>query len=176
MKMGAKLGVILVTLTVCAGAFAAPQPDPVRSADAIPNKAKPPSTDLIFNRKLASTSISLSSDVLPISSGLVAIDSPLTFNCPKGGCTLTADVHVQMGENTKAGNLLGVCAELDGSIMPPGCPNIATIPTDETFVGGSFAFAQSGVTAGTHTIQGFVDTTDGATRAYYNITYRLYTP
>lgn len=174
--MNAKLGIILVMFTICVSILAASQADSTKPADATSRKAKPAAPDLIFNRKLASTSISWGNDVIVIGSGKMAIDSPLTFNCPRGGCTLTADVHVQVGENTKTSNLLGICTDLDGSSMPPGCPNVLTIPTDESFVGGSFAFAQSGVTAGSHTIQGFVYTTFGATRAYYNITYRLYTP
>jgi hypothetical protein len=176
MKMNAKLGVILLMLAICGGALAAPPPDSTRSADANPNKAKDSAPDLIFNRKLSSTSVSLGNDVVVLSAGKSAIDSPLSFVCPHGGCTITAEVHVQLGENTKAQNLLGLCADLDGANLPPGCPNVASAPTDETFVGASWVFAQSGVTAGSHTIQGFVYTSYGVTRAFYVITYRLYTP
>ena len=177
MKIIAKLGVVLTMLMISAGAFAAPPPDskPLPTADASTPQFLPQT--LIFNRKLASTSVSLGEDVQDYGPGKVAVDSPLTFVCPKGGCTVTAEMQVQMGFNTTSGNRLALCAELDGGDMPPiGCPNVLDLPTNGDFVVGTFSFAQSAVTAGTHTLQGFVDTTDGATRANYIITYRLYTP
>lgn len=174
MKTSRKVLVLLVTLAICA--FAVSGPDLHKAVDSSPNRAKTAPPDLIFNRKLASTSISQSNDIVVIPSGLVAIDSPLNFNCPNGGCTITAEINLQVGENTTSNNLVGLCAELDGIIMPPGCPNIIIMPTNNLFVGGSFAFAQSGVTAGHHTLQSFVDSTFGLSRSYYNITYRLYTP
>jgi len=177
MRTRGNLAVMVATLVLCAIATAAPPTDSTNSPTAMPKKAKASPQDLIFNRKLSSTSISLSEDVVDVGSGKVAIDSPLTFVCPKGGCTITAEMHVQMGFNTKTGNLFALCAELDGSDMPPvGCPVVISLPTDDSFVAQSFAFAQSGVTAGTHTVQGFLSTTFGATRANYIITYRLYTP
>ncbi len=177
MKMRTKIGIFLMMLTICASAFAGPEQHSIRATNASASKAKPPSPTLIFNRKLASTSISLGEDVVDLNSGKQAIDSPLNFVCPNGGCTITAEIHVQMGFNTSSGNPLALCADLDGSDMPPiGCPNVLTLPTDNSFVSGSFAFAQSGVKAGNHAIQSFVVTTFGATRANYEITYRLYTP
>ena len=176
MKMYKALGAVVLTFMMCATVMATPEPDSAKAVDAGANKARPSRPDLIFNRKLVSTSVSLGNDVVVIGSGKVAIDSPLSFVCPRGGCTITAEMHLQMGENTTANNLMGLCADLDGSDMPPGCPNVVILPTDNLFVGGSFGFAQSGITAGTHTVQGFVYTTFGATRAFYDITYRLYTP
>jgi hypothetical protein len=174
MKTSRKVLVLLVTLAICA--FAVSGPDLNKAVDSSPNRAKTAPPDLIFNRKLASTSISQSNDIVVVPGGLVAIDSPLNFNCPNGGCTITAEINLQVGENTTSNNLVGLCAELDGSIMPPGCPNIIIMPTNNLFVGGSFAFAQSGVTAGHHTLQSFLFSTFGLSRSYYNITYRLYTP
>ncbi len=177
MKIRTNLGLMAAMLVLCASAIAAPPADSTNSPNAMPKKTKSSPQDLIFNRKLSSTSVSLSSDVVDVGSGKVAVDSPLTFTCPKGGCTITAEMHVQMGFNTQTGNLFALCAELDGSDMPPvGCPVVTALPTDNSFVAGSFSFAQSGVTAGTHTLQGFLSTTFGATRANYIITYRLYTP
>ena len=176
MKTITMLGAVLIALMISASAFAAPPQDLTNSPNAAGDTARFLPT-LIFNRKLASTSVSLGEDVQDYGPGKVAVDSPLTFVCPKGGCTVTAEMHVQMGFNTTTGNRLALCVDLDGSEMPPiGCPNVLDLPTNGDFMVGSFAFAQSGVTAGTHTLQGFVDTTDGATRANYIITYRLYTP
>lgn len=177
MKNSIKFAVFATMLALCSIAFAAPPADSSHSPKAASKQADNSPQNLIFNRKLASTTISLGDDVVDVGAGPVAIDSPLTFTCPKGGCTVTADIHVQMGFNTKTGNALALCAELDGNFMEPdGCPNVLTLPTDNSFVGGSWAFAQSGVAAGTHTLQGFVYTTSGATRAGYHITYQLFTP
>jgi hypothetical protein len=174
MKISKKVAVLLVTLAVCA--FAVSGPDLNKAVDSSPHRAKTAPPDLIFNRKLASTSISQNDDIIVVGPGLTAIDSPLNFTCPKGGCTVTADINLQVGENTTADNLVAVCAELDGTIMLPGCPNIIVMPTNNLFVGGSFGSAQSGVTAGPHTLQSFVGTTFGVSRSFYYITYRLYTP
>jgi len=171
-----KLGMCLFAVVVSASALVAGRSWMGSLATADPAVFRSVSPTLIFNRKLVSTSFSLNNDIIVVGPGKQAVDSPLTFTCPKGGCTVTADVHVQMGENTKAQNLFAVCADLDGGDMAPGCPNIASIPTDETFIGATFAFANSNVAPGTHTLQGFVYTTFGASRAYYSITYRLYTP
>lgn len=177
MRLSAKLAVFLMMFILGATALAAPPADANNSPNATPKKGAPSPQDLIFNRKLASTSVSFSEDVVDVGSGKVAVDSPLTFVCPKGGCTLTAEMHVQVGFNTKAANVFALCADLDGSDMHPvGCPSVINLPTDNSFVMGSMSFAQSGVTAGTHTLQGFMYTTSGATRANYMITYRLYTP
>ncbi len=177
MRMHVRFTIITTLLAVCAVGLGAAPSDSSKSLT-VPNDQKAPAAETqIFNRRLTSTTINVGNDYKDIGSGLVSIDSPLAFICPSGGCTITAEIHVQLGLNTIAGNSVGLCAYLDGVAMPPqGCPIAGTIPTDDSFVAYSFEFAKSGITAGKHTVQSFVSTNDGARRSRYLITYRLYTP
>jgi hypothetical protein len=176
MRMHLRFGVFALLLAICAVALGAAQADSSKSLT-VPNTQKASPQTQIFNRKLSSTTINVGNDYQDIGSGVVAIDSPLSFTCPSGGCTVTAEIHVQLGLNTISGNVAGLCPNLDGTNMPPqGCPSVGTIPTDNSFAAYSFEFAQSGVTAGKHTLQSFVFTDDGARRSRYVITYNLYTP
>ena len=176
MRIHVRFGVIAMLSAICAGGLGAAPADSSKSLAVPSNKKTSPPTQ-IFNRKLSSTTMVVGNDYQDIGAGDVAIDSPLTFTCPSGGCTVAAEIHVQLGLNTISGNTVGLCSNLDGSNMPPqGCPVAGTIPTDDSFVAYSFEFAQNGVTAGQHTLQSFVYTSDGARRSRYLITYRLYTP
>lgn len=173
-----KLGVALLTLIICASAFAAPAPNSNKSSDASSKKPSHKPT-LVFNRKLVSTSWHFDEPDTSIPGGLVAspIDSSLTFQCPHGGCTLTAELTVQVGGGSTDSNQWALCTTIDGTIMPPGaCPFVGQILSDGSFTAGAFNFTQSGVTAGSHTIQSFVYSFDGGILANYDITYRLYTP
>jgi len=109
------------------------------------------------------------------------IDNLLNFTCSYASCTVTAEVHVELFGNAGSGNESVLCAALDGVYMPPpgnnqGCPYTGELPTDMRFSSFSFAFTQSGVTTGKHTIQSFVYTDGGAMLGDYSIIYRLYTP
>jgi|HubBroStandDraft_5_1064220.scaffolds.fasta_scaffold10069_3 hypothetical protein len=176
MKMHVRFGVIAMLLAICAGGLGAAPADSSKSLAVPGNKKSSPPTQ-IFNRKLSSTTMIVGNDYQDIGSGEASIDSPLTFTCPTGGCTVAAEIHVQLGLNTISGNTVGLCTELDGFDMPPqGCPVAGTIPNDNSFAAYSFEFAQGGVKAGQHYMQSFVYTSDGARRSRYLITYRLYTP
>lgn len=181
MTKNIKLGIFVAVLTILAATSTAQAAQTAKTNPASStggNKQKSPPPTLIFNRKLVSTTLSMGNTSTTVIAGQVAIDSPLTFVCPAGGCTVTVTLEVQAGDNTTAGNEWGVCAELDNEDMPPtrGCPFLGTLPTDATYQGVSFTFAQSGVTAGKHTLQGFVYTFFGGSFDNYTITYRLYTP
>lgn len=179
MRMHVRFTIVVVLLAVCAvGLGAAPADSGKSLTVTVPNSKQAPAAQTqIFNRKLTSTTINVGNDYQDIGSGLVAIDSALPFVCPSGGCTITAEIHVQLGLNTFGGNGAGLCTYLDGVAMPPqGCPSVGTVPADDSFAAYSFEFAQSAITAGKHTVQSFVFTDDGARRSRYLITYRLYTP
>ena len=176
MRTHFKLAIVASALTIFAAGLTAGTIHWNKALNTAVDEKASPQTQ-IFNRKLSSTTINVGTNFQDIGSGVVAIDSPLTFTCPPGGCTVAAEVHVQLGLNTISGNGAGLCSALDGSNMPPqGCPSVGTIPADESFAAYSYEFAQSGVTAGKHTLQSFVFTDDGARRATYVINYRLYTP
>jgi hypothetical protein len=174
-RMKNKLGLGLLLLTICTGAFAA------EGAKKLPNtkgnKAVSLPPTLVFNRKLVSTSFVLGEADVTIPVGtLTAVDSPLKFTCPTGGCTVTASLNLQLSGGG-SGNAWGMCPELDGNVMPPGsCPFIGDLPADGDYMAGSFRFAQSGLKAGNHTLQSFVAIAEGGFLATYEITYSLYTP
>ncbi|MFZ0801410.1 MAG: hypothetical protein WBQ09_08675 [Terriglobales bacterium] len=182
MKTSVRLGISLLIMALMASAFitratvSAKTSHPASALGLGRGPSAPPT--LVFNRKLLSTSFSMSGSPFSVSSGAQAIDSPLKFSCPTGGCTATADLEVLAGDSTVNPNEWGVCAQVDGSYMPPtkGCYYLGTLPADGTWTAASFTFVQSGITAGTHTIEGFVYTQQGAAVASYTITYRLYTP
>ena len=55
----------------------------------------------------------------------------------------------------------------------PNCPFLGVIPSDGTYVAGSFA-QNTSVSPGTHTVQTFVYTDNGANRSIYEIQYQVY--
>lgn len=179
MKKHLKSGIVLTAVLVVGGAFATLSArEPVKGSSSpvsgVPSNAPPPS--LIFNRKLASTTQSYGDPGTVVGSSFVAIDSPLKFTCPNGGCTVSAEENVQVS-GTVAGNRWAICATVDGNFMAqPNCPFQGYVTSDGSYVSGSFVQNMSAVTAGPHTLQTFLYTDDGATLANYNITYRLYTP
>jgi len=137
-----------------------------------------PSQSQAFNRSLKSTTMNYDEPLVTVSADTFTnIDSPLSFTCPHGGCTLTADIHAQVGEGGPSFNEWAICALLDGNIMPPNaCPYVGELATDGSFSASSFEFVQTGVTAGHHSIQSQIFMNEGGLLATYEITYRLYTP
>jgi len=179
-----KLGAFLSTILVIAGAFAVLAAAPSRSVQGRSLEGSPVSgltrttpQTLIFNRKLQSTTQSYSSSGTSVGAGFVAIDSPVTFKCPAGGCTVSAEQNVQVS-GTAADNRWAICTTVDGTYMSqPNCPYLGYVPSDGSYAAGSFVQNMSGVTAaGTHTLQTQLYTDDGGTLSIYNIVYRLYTP
>jgi hypothetical protein len=129
------LGIILFVLIICASAFAAPAANSDKAANASQKKPVSLPPTLVFNRKLASTSFVFGEADVSVAGGLVpvAVDTPLSFTCPAGGCTITTEIHLQVGGASSATNRWAVCSELDGNIIPPGaCPFVGEIPADGT--------------------------------------------
>jgi hypothetical protein len=178
-----KLGAFLSTILVIAGAFAVLAAAPSRSVQGRSLEGSPTSgftktmpQTLIFNRKLQSTTQSYSNNATSVGAGFVVIDSPLTFKCPAGGCTVSAEQNVQVAGSV-ADNRWAICTTLDGTYMSqPNCPYLGYVTSDGSYEAGSFVQNASGVTAGTHTLQTQLYTDDGGTLSIYNIVYRLYTP
>lgn len=178
MKRTVTLGVLTLALFLVAGALIAAPAHSARSQQTSPagQHGAPPPT-LIFNRKLVSTTQSWSCcGTTTLGSGFVAIDSPLNFRCPTGGCTVSAQQNVQIETSTDS-NAWAICTYVDGSEMTqPECPYLGYIPNDGFFHAGNFTQNQSGLAAGAHTLQTYVYSDNGATLGIYNITYQLYTP
>ncbi len=177
--MNTKVGIALAMLIICGSAFAA-DASKSPSTNHTQKSAPPPTT--IFNRKLQSTTIVQGDANLSVAAATYTnIDSPLKFTCPAGGCTVSVEVNAQMGGSTDVSNLFAVCGLLDGSFMPPpgnneGCPYVGETQVDGGYSVGTFVFTQSGVHAGSHTLQSQVFIGQGGFLANYSITYRLYTP
>ena len=176
-----KFAVCLLTVVMTAGIFtamAAENPKTAEAGPAVNNAPQIAPAGLIFNRKLTSTTQSWDCcSTVAIDPGFVALDNPVNFTCPKGGtCTVSAEQNVQVSGSTSA-NRFAVCTEVDGSIIQePSCPYLGTVPSDGSFITGSFVQNMSSVSAGNHTLQTFVYTDNGGNRAIFNITYRLYRP
>jgi len=136
---------------------------------------------LVFNRALESTSVVYDEPLTTLTASTFSpVDPLLNFTCPFTTCTVTAEMHVQLGGNSTEGNAAALCAQVDGNYMAPppggGCPYTSLLRTDTGYSENSFTFVQSGVKKGKHTMQGIVFTIDGATLANYTIVYRLYKP
>ena len=137
---------------------------------------------LVFNRTLESTSFSFGEDDILVSPfTYTPIDNVLNFTCPFATCTVTAEMHAQLGGNTTDDDNAALCGVLDGDFMSPpgggnGCPYTGLVRSDGGFGENSFTFVASGVKKGAHTLQGQVFTWENTTLANYSIVYRLYKP
>jgi len=181
MNKSFKFAVCLLTIVLAAGAItcmAAENPKTAQAGPAVGNAPQNAPLGLIFNRKLVSTSQSWDCcSAVAIDPGFVALDNPVNFTCPKGGtCTVSAEQNVQVSGSTSA-NRFAICTEVDGNIIQePSCPYLGTVPSDGSYIAGSFVQNMSAVPSGNHTLQTFVYTDNGGDRAIFNITYRLYRP
>ncbi|HTZ97428.1 MAG TPA: hypothetical protein VMB18_13585 [Terriglobales bacterium] len=181
MNKFAKLAAALAAICL-AGTFltlsAAPQNSP-RATPFGKQSSQPPASQFIYNRQLLSTTQSYGDSSGYNSGGkLVPVDSPLKFTCPSGStCTVSAEQHLQVGGNAVTGNTFAICTEVDGTQMSqPPCPTLGEIPTDGSYVAGSFTQNMDNVQPGTHTLQTFFFTPSPAFAVYYDFTYRLYKP
>ena len=114
--------------------------------------------------------------VVTIPSGMVALDSPGTINCPgtAGTCTLEVDQHVQVGGSKVASNQVAICTMVDGALLP--CPILGVVPLSGFWTTPGFVQVRSGLALGPHTVQTFVSTSAEALRGYYSVAYRIYKP
>ena len=72
---------------------------------------------------------------------------------------------------------LEICTQVDGAFMAePLCPFLGVVPSDGSFLAGSFAQSKTGVSVGNHTVQSFLFTNNGGSRNIYEIVYRVYVP
>jgi hypothetical protein len=179
MRKSLKLGVIVMTIVLVGSSVVALAAEPAKGQAGPEHSVSrnlPPT--VIFNRRLVSTSQSWECcGIVGIAAGFVALDAPLKFTCPAGGtCTVSAEQNVQVRGTTSA-NKWAICTQVDGAfIAEPNCPYLGVIPSDSSFLAGSFTQNVSAVAPGNHTLQTFVYTDNGGDRAVYNITYRLYRP
>ena len=128
------------------------------------------------NHKLTHSYVDVGAPSASDGSGFTAIDSPVTINCGNSaGCTIVVTSFAEPGGQTSSGNAWGICTNLDGTIGAGICTFQGVLPSDGSFVSGSFTNVLS-VAKGTHTVQAelFLDAT--ATLAQYSNTYSQYAP
>jgi hypothetical protein len=130
----------------------------------------------LVGRTLAGTYIDQAMSDVTVGSGFQPIDSAFKFVCKNvGGCTISAENTVEVGGQTVASNRWGICTSLDGTVGAGICTYQGYIPSDGSYVTGSFKNALA-VSTGTHTIQSYLYTDSGAFLAQYNNTYHQYRP
>jgi hypothetical protein len=109
-------------------------------------------------------------------SGFTAIDSPVKINCGNvAGCTIVVTSFANSGGQSSSGNNWGICTNVDGVIGAGICTYQGTLPSDGSYVSGSFTNVLS-VAQGRHTVQAELFLTSGATLEEYSNTYSVYLP
>jgi hypothetical protein len=128
------------------------------------------------NHKLTHTYVDIGAPDASDASGFTAIDSPVTINCGStAGCTIVVTSFAEPGGQSSSGNAWGICTSLDGTVGAGICTYQGVLPTDGSFVSGSFTNVLS-VAHGTHTVQAELFLDSGAQLAQYSNTYSQYAP
>jgi hypothetical protein len=128
------------------------------------------------NHKLTHTYVDVGAPGASDGSGFTAIDSPVTINCGNtAGCTIVVTSFAEPGGQTSSGNAWGICTNLDGSNGAGICTYQGVLPSDGSYVSGSFTNVLT-VTHGSHTVQAELYLTSGAILAQYSNTYSQYAP
>jgi hypothetical protein len=105
------------------------------------------------------------------------IDTQLTVSCPgtSGTCTIQADMWVENGDATTAGNSNAICLYVDGKPAVT-CDDSGETLSDRSFTQNSSSQSVSGLTHGNHTVQTYFFSVNGAYLGYYASNYRVYKP
>jgi len=137
---------------------------------------KLPNLPPAVNHKLTHTFVDVGAPSASDGSGFTAIDSPVSINCGNtAGCTIVVTSFAEPGGQTSTGNLWGICTNLDGSTGAGICTFQGAVPSDGTYVSGSFTNVLT-VAHGTHTVQAELYLSSGAILAQYSNTYSQYAP
>jgi hypothetical protein len=101
----------------------------------------------------------------------------LTVSCPGTSetCTIQADMWVENGDATTAGNSNAICLYVDGKPAVT-CGDSGETFSDRSFTQNSSSQSVSGLTHGNHTIQTYFFSVNGAYLGYYASNYRVYKP
>ena len=104
------------------------------------------------------------------------VDAPITVVCPgtSGSCLLQADQWIQTGAGSTTFNEFALCFYVDG-VAVNGCYFNGSTPSDSSFVMGTASQGKS-VPHGSHTVQTYIYSLNGAFMNAYNFTYRIYKP
>jgi len=128
------------------------------------------------NHKLTHTFVDIGAPSASDGSGFTAIDSPVTINCGNAaGCTIVVTSFAEPGGQSSSGDAWGICTNLDGTIGAGICTYQGVVPSDGSYVSGSFTNVLT-VAKGSHTVQAEIYLIVGATLAQYSNTYSQYAP
>jgi hypothetical protein len=135
-----------------------------------------PNVPPAVNHKLTHTFVDIGAPDASDAAGFTAIDSPVTITCGNtAGCTIVVTSFAEPGGQSSSGNAWGICTNLDGTIGAGICTFQGVLPSDGSFVSGSFTNVLS-VAKGTHTVQAELYLTSAAELAQYSNTYSQYAP
>jgi hypothetical protein len=112
---------------------------------------------------------------IPFSRNFTPIDGVSSISCPAPlgkTCTVAAEINLE-AEGT-AGDIIALCAKIDGSFPANSCPTVGTLGS----INAVYSWTQtvSGVSKGTHTVQSYVYATGTGDSGSYNVNYRVYVP
>jgi hypothetical protein len=137
---------------------------------------KAPNLPAAQNHKLTHTYVDIGAPGASDGSGFTAIDSPVTITCfNTAGCTIVVTSFAEPGGQTSSGNAWGICTSLDGSTGAGICTYQGVVPSDGSYVSGSFTNVLT-VAKGSHKVQAELFLTSGAILAQYSNTYSQYAP
>lgn len=167
------VAVTLTLLVVGAHQPAAAQRAPTESArvpQAVPSV-------VAAGHLLVNTYVHSGTAVTTIPSGMyTTLDKTFTINCPKGPCTLNAQMAAQTYNNTITENLVAVSMNVDGKV-PNQCGFYSgSAPTDGSASILSNACHVSNLATGHHTVAMQVYVIDGGYITYWQAVYTLYEP
>jgi hypothetical protein len=128
------------------------------------------------NHKLTHTFVDIGAPEASDGAGFTPIDSPVNIICGNtAGCTIVVTSFAEPGGQTSSGDAWGICTNLDGTIGAGICTFQGVVPSDGSFVSGSFTNVLP-VTKGSHTVQAELFLSSAATLAQYTNTYSQYAP
>lgn len=137
---------------------------------------RPPNLPPTQNHKLTHTYVDVGAPDVSEASGFTAIDSPVNITCGHAaGCTIVVTSFAEPGGQTSSGNQWGICTSLDGTNGAGICTYQGTLPSNGTFISGSFTNVLT-VSQGSHTVQAELFLDGGAELAQYSNTYSQYAP
>lgn len=113
-----------------------------------------------------------------VGGGWQRVDDATTATCPVGGgsCLIEFDQYVQIGSSA-TDDVWAICSQVDGVfVSTPGCTiqGYTHIAGEYFYKVGSFVQFAGGVSPGTHTLQTFVYSPAGLTKADWSLIYRVY--
>jgi hypothetical protein len=104
------------------------------------------------------------------------LDKVITINCPKGPCSISADLAVQSGNATTLDNHVAIGFSVDGALVDPCFALGAATPVDGSYINSMQICSVAGVATGNHTLQIDYYSDNGAYVYQWAATYTLYTP